>query len=321
VTTLITGGGGFIATRLAGLLAADGEKIVLLDRAFPESYQRLAPAGVERRTGDITGRADLWRTIAAVQPTGIVHLAAVLSGQSEGDPALAFDVNVLGTFNVLEGARRHGVAKVVATSSIAAIERADPDPEGTPPVDEASETSPLGVYGMSKISMEGWCAFYRRRFGLDARVGRPGAVVGPGRDAGGASSNFTTAIISEPLAGRTYVCPVAEDDAAPLVYHTDLVRGIYLLYRAERVGSHVYNLGACSASAGQLADLVRARVPGARIEFRPDEVARFVVGRWRHVVQDNRLAARDIGYVPEHDSPEKLVDAFIEESARELAAR
>ena len=317
MTTLITGGGGFIATRLAGLLAADGEKIVLLDRAFPQSYQRLAPAGVERRTGDITSRADLWQTIEAVRPDGIVHLAAVLSGQSEGDPALAFDVNVLGTFNVLEGARRHGVARVVATSSIAAIERAEP----AEPVDEASQTSPLGVYGMSKISMEGWCAFYRRRFSLDARVGRPGAVVGPGRDAGGASSNFTTAIISEPLAGRPYVCPVDQDDAAPLVLHTDLVRGVYLLYRAEKVTSHVYNLGACSASAGQLADLVRARVPGARIDFQPDEVARFVVGRWRHVVQDNRLAARDIGYVPEHDTPEKLVDAFVRESARELAAR
>ncbi|HEY3107256.1 MAG TPA: NAD(P)-dependent oxidoreductase [Chloroflexota bacterium] len=317
MTILITGGGGFIATRLATLLAADGEQVVLLDRAFPESYRRLAPAGVERRSGDITGRADLWRTIEDVRPSGIVHLAAVLSGQSEGDPALAFDVNVLGTFNVLEGARRHGVGKVVATSSIAAIERAEP----ADPVDERSETSPLGVYGMSKISMEGWCAFYRRRFGLDARVGRPGAVVGPGREAGGASSNFTTAIISEPLAGRPYVCPVAEEDAAPLVYHTDLVRGVYLLYRAEKVSSPVYNLGACSATAGQLAELVRARVPGASISFRPDEVARFVVGRWRHVVQDNRLAARDLGYVPEQDTPARLVDAFVRESAPELAAR
>jgi nucleoside-diphosphate-sugar epimerase len=170
--------------------------------------------------------------------------------------------------------------------------------------------------------MEGWCAFYRRRFGLDARVGRPGAVIGPGRDAGGASSNFTTAIISEPLAGRPYVCPVAEDDAAPLVYHTDLVRGVYLLYKAEQVGSPVYNLGACSATALQLASLVRSKVPGARITFQPDEVARFVVGRWKYVVQDNALAARDLGYVPEHDTPEKLVDAFVAETARqELAAR
>jgi hypothetical protein len=63
-------------------------------------------------------------------------------------------------------------------------------------------------------------------------------------------------------------------------------------------------------------------VPGARITFQPDEVARFVVGRWKFVVQDNALAARDLGYVPEHDTPEKLVDAFVAETARqELAAR
>lgn len=316
MTVLITGGGGFIATRLATLLAEDGDRVVLLDRAFPEAYQKLAPPGAERRTGDITDRAQLWRTIGETRPDGIVHLAAVLSAVSENDPTLAFDVNMLGTFNVLEGARRAGVSRVVATSSIAAIERDEP----TDPVDEASPTEPLGVYGMSKISMESWCAFYRRRFGMDVRVGRPGAVVGPGREAGSAASNFTTAIIAEPLAGRAYTCPVAAEDAAPLVYHTDLVRGVYLLYRAAAVTSPVYNLGACSASADELAALVRERVPGARIDFRPDDVARFVVGRWRHVVQDNRLAARDLGYVPEYDSPAKLVDAFVEESARAVGS-
>src|SRR5439155_16895187 len=106
---------------------------------------------------------------------GVVHLAAVLSGQSETDPALAFDVNLLGTFNVLEAARRNGVTMVVATSSIAAIERPDP----SDPVDESSPTEPLGVYGMSKISTESWCRFYRRRSSIDLRVARPGAVAGP----------------------------------------------------------------------------------------------------------------------------------------------
>jgi nucleoside-diphosphate-sugar epimerase len=310
LTFLITGGGGFIATRLAGLLAADGDRVVLLDRAFLEAYARLIPPGVERRTADVTDRAAMWRTIGELRPSGIVHLAAVLSGASEGDPALAFDVNVLGTFNLLEGARRAGVERVVATSSIAAIER----PEPATPVDETAPSEPLGVYGMSKLSLEAWCRFYRRRWGLDVRVARPGAVIGPGRDAGGASSNFTTAIIAEPLAGRPYVCPVAPDDAAPLVYHTDLVRGLYQLLRAPTVNSPVYNLGACSATAAELAELVRARVPGAQIAFRPDEVARFVVGRWRHVVQDNRLAGRDFDYRPAHDTPAKLVDAFVAET-------
>jgi hypothetical protein len=61
---------------------------------------------------------------------------------------------------------------------------------------------------------------------------------------------------------------------------------------------------------------VQERIPGARITFQPDDVARFVVGRWKHVVQNNELAARDFGYRPQYDSPAKLIDAFIEESTR-----
>ena len=100
---LVTGGAGFLGVRLARLLADAGERVVLLDRAFPKD------TGFEQREGDVTDRAGLWRTIEELRPDGIVHLAAILSGQSESDPARAFDINVGGTVNVLEGARRNGV--------------------------------------------------------------------------------------------------------------------------------------------------------------------------------------------------------------------
>jgi nucleoside-diphosphate-sugar epimerase len=279
--------------------------VIAADRAFPYD----PPARAERRELDVTDRAGLWKLLDETKPDGVVHLAAVLSGGSESDPALAFDVNVLGTFNVLEGARRGGIKKVVATSSIAAVEQPDP----VPPVAEEVELAPLGVYGMSKASLEAWCQFYRRRFGLDTRVGRPGAVVGPGRAASSAASNFTTAIISEPLAGREYRCPVAEDDAAPIVYHSDLVDGLFRLYMAEKA-AQTYNLGACSASAAQMAEAVRKHVPGAKITFEPNEVERFVVGRWKHIVQDNARAERDLGYRPTYDTPEKIVAQFVREA-------
>jgi nucleoside-diphosphate-sugar epimerase len=310
--TLVTGGGGFIGVRLAQRLLEAGHAVVAADRAF--AYE--PPAGAERRGADVTDRAGLWRLLDETKPDGIVHLAAVLSGVSESDPALAFDVNVLGTFNVLEGARRTGVKKVVATSSIAAVEQ----PEPAPPVAEEVELAPLGVYGMSKASLESWCQFYRRRFGLDTRVARPGAVIGPGRTASSAASNFTTAIISEPLSGREYRCPVAEDDAAPIVYHSDLVDGLFRLYMAERA-EQTYNLGACSATAAQMAEAVRKHVAGARITFEPNEVERFVVGRWKHIVQENGRAERDLGYRPTYDTPEKIVAQFVREASPVSASR
>jgi nucleoside-diphosphate-sugar epimerase len=304
-TTLITGGSGFLGTRLAQRLLAVGQRVVLVDRAFePRALAGLAP-GYETVEGDVTGFEAVRRIVSEVQPDGIVHLAAILSGQCEVDPAAAFAINVGGTFNVLEAARRAGVKKVVATSSAAVYESDGP----MPPQDEAAPLEPLGVYGMTKTVGEAWCKFYYRRFGIDARVGRPGAVVGPGRIATGAASSWTTALIEEPLRGNPYVCPVAEDDASTLVYHSDLVDGLFRLYQAETVPHRVYNLGACSASAGELARLVRQRVPGAQISFRPDPIASFVVGRWRYAVQDNRRALRDLGYQPRYDTPEALVKA------------
>ncbi len=309
-TVLITGGAGFIGTRLAGLLVAAGETVVLLDRGFSAAALRVIPSGVERRIGDITDRTALWAKIADVKPQSIVHLAAILSSQSETDPALAFDINIQGTFNVLEGGRRAGVSKIIATSSSAVYEAPDPAPMS----DENTRLASTGVYGLTKSILEELCAFYHRRWGIDTRVARPGAVVGFGREATGAASNFTTAIISEPLAGRPYVCPVAEDDASPVVYQSDLVEGLAKMYLAPVVSSRVYNLGACNCSAAELAGVVRDRISGARITFEPDDVARFVVGRWKHIVQDNRLAARDFGYEPKFDTAEKLVDAYIAEA-------
>jgi threonine 3-dehydrogenase len=310
--TLITGGAGFLGVRLAARLQALGEQVVLFDRQFPPPALAGLAAGYEPVVGDVSDFEQVRAAIARTRPDGIVHLAAILSSQSERDPALAFRVNVAGVFNVLEAARREGIREVVATSSAAVYEEVEP----APPRDENAPLAPLGVYGMTKTVGEAWCGFYHRRFGLDARVGRPGAVVGPGRIAGGAASSWTTALIEEPLRGHPYVCPVAEDDASTLVYHTDLVEGLLRLYRAETVPTRVYNLGACSASAGEIARLVRQRVPDARITFQPDPVAQFVVGRWRYAVQDNERAARDLGWRARFATAAALVDACAEEIAR-----
>jgi nucleoside-diphosphate-sugar epimerase len=308
-TTLITGGAGFIGTRLARLLRAEGERVVLFDRAFvPDALEGLGGECVTVE-GDVRDSETVIRVVSDVRPDGIVHLAAILSGQCEVEPARAFQINVGGTFNVLEAARQTGVGRVVATSSAAVYE----EPEPAPPRDEDHRLAPLGVYGMTKTNAEVWCRFYARRYRMDTRIARPGAVVGPGRVAGGAASSWTTAIVEEPLRGHSYVCPVGPDDSSTLVYHSDLVDGLFRLYRAERVASPVYNLGACSASAGELARLVQCYVPGAEIAFRPDPIAGFVVGRWRYVVQDSGRARRDLGWRPRYATPADLVRACAEE--------
>jgi nucleoside-diphosphate-sugar epimerase len=305
-TVLITGGAGFIGYRLTRRLLGSGHRVVVTDLAFSTDAR---DGGAESVMLDVTDRVRVWRLLEDVRPDLVVHLAAILSGGAETDPARAFDVNVGGTFNILEGSRRVGVSRLLVASSVAVYDAPDP---GTPS-DETISVAPLGTYGMTKASLEGWCAFYARRHGLDVRVVRPAGLVGPGRDAGGAASNWTTGLIQEPLAGRAYVCPVGPDDALPVVYHTDFLDGLFAMCRPERLPHTVYNLGSCRVTAGELARLVEQRITGARIAFEPNPVARFVVGRLRGVELDSGRATRDFDYRPRPDTPAKMVDRFIAE--------
>jgi nucleoside-diphosphate-sugar epimerase len=311
MTVLITGGGGFLGIRLARRLLDEGQAVSLFDQRFDSAL--LAEAGPVQDVleGDVTNPSTMLDVIARLRPEGVIHLAAILSGQCEQDPIAAFAINVGGTFNVLEASRRAGVRRVVATSSAAAYDA--PEPTGREALDEDWPLSPMGFYAMTKAQVEAWATFYHRRFGLDARVARPGAVVGPGRMASGAASNFTNAIIEEPLRGRPYVCPVAENDAAPLVHRADIVDGLARLYLAPDVGSRVYNMSPCRTSAGDLARLVRERKPDAKISFEPEPTAQFVVGRWRYAVMDSSRATRDLGWTPRYPTPAAIVDACLDE--------
>ena len=308
--TLITGGGGFIGRLLARQLIEAGHRVTLLDRQFTSEGLEVAGDIDETVEADVTDGPTIISEVERLKPDGIVHLAAILSNQCEVDPPLAFAVNVGGAFNVLEGARRAGAKRVVATSSVAVLDAIEP----SPPMDEDAELEPYLFYAITKAHSEEWCAFYHRRFGIDTRVARPGAVIGPGRSAQGAASQFTSAIVGEPLAGRPYVCPLTPDDSSPVVYITDLVDGLACLYLADSVPNRLYHLGACSVSAGELARLVKQRIRGAEITFNPDPVAQYAVSRWRYVIQDNSRAERDLGWTARYATAGQMVDAFIRDS-------
>ena len=308
--TLITGGGGFIGRLLARQLIEAGHRVTLLDRQFTSEGLEVAGDIDETVEADVTDGPTIISEVERLKPDGIVHLAAILSNQCEVDPPLAFAVNVGGAFNVLEGARRAGAKRVLATSSVAVLDAVEP----TPPMDEDAELEPYLFYAITKAHSEEWCAFYHRRFGIDTRVARPGAVIGPGRSAQGAASQFTSAIVGEPLAGRPYVCPLTPDDSSPVVYITDLVDGLACLYLADSVPNRLYHLGACSVSAGELARLVKQRIRGAEITFNPDPVAQYAVSRWRYVIQDNSRAERDLGWTARYATAGQMVDAFIRDS-------
>lgn len=171
-TVLVTGGAGFIGTNLAirlaermHLVAFDNLSVGKREDAIGNGYKDLI-------VGDIRDGAALAEACSGID--AIVHLAAQTGvGSSLADPRLDLELNVLGTFNVLEAARHGGVSAVVIASSAAPLGSA------APPAHEEIACRPLSPYGASKLAAESYASAYAGSFGVSAHALRFSNVYGP----------------------------------------------------------------------------------------------------------------------------------------------
>ena len=151
---LVTGGAGFIGSHITEELLKRGDEVVILDNMYSGRFENLAanPKAVFV-DGSIMDSGILDSICTEYDIEGIFHLAAVASVQkSIENPSLVHEVNVTGTLNVLEAARKHGVRKVVLSASAAAY--------GDNPVFPKREDmlpEPLSPYAVSKIAAEMYC--------------------------------------------------------------------------------------------------------------------------------------------------------------------
>lgn len=162
---LVTGGCGFIGTNLVKYLFNRGYKVRILDNLSTSSriwatdrrQSKLPP--VTLITGDIRDMEVVEKAVMGVD--AVVHLAAYTSVvDSLGNPDEVFDINVNGTFNLLEACHHHGVKNFIFASSNAAVG------EQAPPIDETKVPQPFSPYGASKLAGEVLCSTYHHSFGL-----------------------------------------------------------------------------------------------------------------------------------------------------------
>jgi UDP-glucose 4-epimerase len=182
---LVTGGAGFIGSNLVDALLDRGDEVTVVDNLSTGRIDNLDAArrrGIAFHEADITEPERLCTLFAGARPDIVFHLAAQIDvRKSIEDPAWDASINVGGTINVLDAARRAGVARVVNTSTGGAIYgdvETIPTPETTPP-------RPMAAYGTSKLCAETYCGWYERLYGLSAVTLRYGNVYGPRQDPAG----------------------------------------------------------------------------------------------------------------------------------------
>ena len=179
---LVTGGAGFIGSNLVDALLDGGDEVAVVDDLSTGRIENLDGArrrGIGFHECDITDAARLRTVFSGTRPDIVFHLAAQIDvRKSIEDPAWDAGINVGGTINVLEAARRSGVARVVNTSTGGAI-YGEVEPIPTP---ETVAPRPMAAYGTSKLCAETYCGWYQRLYGLSTVTLRYGNVYGPRQD-------------------------------------------------------------------------------------------------------------------------------------------
>lgn len=183
---LVTGGAGFIGSTLVDRLLAEGHSVDVVDDLSTGSLANLAEARSNRdhqlKLHQIDIRDEsVVDVIARREPEVVFHLAAQADVRvSVSRPAFDAQVNVVGSINVLEGARRGGAGKVVFASSGGTI-YGEPAPEDLP-VRESHPQQPLSPYGVAKRVVTDYLHVYRELHSVEFTSLAMANIYGPRQD-------------------------------------------------------------------------------------------------------------------------------------------
>jgi nucleoside-diphosphate-sugar epimerase len=197
---LVTGAGGFIGGHLVARLVAEGARVRAFvrydsrgDRGTLDWLEPAIVADVEVVAGELRDVESVARAVAGTEV--VFHLGAQIAiPYSYVNPRDFFEVNVLGTLNVVQAALGAGVARVIHTSTSEVYGSAR-----TVPITEEHPLEPQSPYAASKVAADKLVDSYHRSFDLPAAIVRPFNTYGPHQSA----RAILPTIISQALAGTT----------------------------------------------------------------------------------------------------------------------
>ncbi|MCL2374157.1 MAG: NAD(P)-dependent oxidoreductase [Treponema sp.] len=307
MAVFVTGAGGFLGQALIAALIGQGREVLAFDFAAPKDAVIAAWKGkAEFCQGDIRD-AGLIAELTAKSGTSdpIFHLAGMLTTGCDRDPRAAMEVNMGGTYNVLDAALKNGKRQVLFASTISVYGRGLPQP-----IVEDVPLEPDGWYGLTKQAAEQVGLLYARRHGLDFRAVRFAAVAGPNRVAVGSASLFTSLIAEKAARGEHYDIEVTADTSYPVVYINDAVDALLLLAETPHAQSRIYNIASGNVVVSAMVDHVKRVIPEASFSYKPDEGIMAVVSGYKEWTISCARAEKEIGWRPGY-GVERMADDII----------
>ena len=286
-SVLVTGGAGFVGATLVRQLVQDGHRVRVLDNYSTGDPAHLTGVDAEQIEGDIRSAETVEAAIAGMD--AVVHLAAAGSViKSIEDPVANFEANVLGTFRVLDAARRAGVERTVQASTGGALIG-----DATPPVDENSLPKPISPYGASKLAGEGYAYAFSQCYDLRTIALRFANVYGPWSERKTGAMNMFFKAIHD---GQPIVMYGDGTSSRDYTHVDDISRALRLALSGDVPGGTVLHIASgIETTVQELADLCKAAAgvpdhPVKHLPERPGEVDRNFASY--------DLANKLLGYAP-----------------------
>lgn len=260
----VTGGTGCIGGWVVKNLVESGEEVFALVRnpaklsglSLIMSEEDIAKIHVVK--GDISDYKAVEEGIVGNEVDYVIHLAGMQLPFCKADPILGAKVNVEGTVNVFEAAKRRGLKSVVYASTTAVYGNLDEYEGGV--YDNHSPFIPHAHYGVYKIANEGTAKVYFESDGISSMGIRPYVVYGPLRDQG-MTSTPTTAM-KEVLKGNSYEISYGGD--FDFQYADDAAKTFIQAAKATFTGAHCYNFPANSVNMEEVVEAIEEAYPQAK---------------------------------------------------------
>jgi nucleoside-diphosphate-sugar epimerase len=325
---LITGGSGFIASYLAIHLAeTQNRQIVLFDRdpdirrltGFGDRYAKVQDL-ITFVQGDLTLLPHVLALFDTHEPQGVYHLGALLSAGAESNPTMGFQVDTVGTWNMLEAARlycqkkKQDPVKFMFPSTIASFGAFIQPGQKVP---NETQQMPSTMYGVSKVTCERLGEYYNSKRWVDFRAVRYPSVVGASRGPGG-TTVYSTLMIQQPVLGKAYEAYVPEDTRLDILYVKDAIKAITQLYEVpnDRLKRRVYNIAGIrvngdAPTAGDIAAAVKRKLGSADLTFKTNQKLTDTVRSFG--ILDDSVAHADWEWVGEYLDLDRAVADFADE--------
>lgn len=235
----------------------------------------------------------------------VINLAALLSAVAEGNPQLAYNINMNGLFNILEVARERGAA-VFTPSSIAAFGPSTP-PDNTP---QDTIQRPTTIYGVTKVGGELLCDYYYKRFGVDTRGVRFPGLISYKALPGGGTTDYAVHIYYEALKQKKYASFIDKGTQMDMMYMPDAIKAIHDLMEADPsklVHRNAFNVTAMSFDPEKIAAEIRKHIPEFELTYDVDKVKQEIANSWPNSLDDS-CAREEWGWKPDYTLETMTID-------------